>query len=130
MKHLINYFRNSIKSFVLIGLFVVLSGASLARAGSYEDFFTAIRRDDARTIETLLLRGFDANTLDPNAQHALYLAAREPSPAAANALLLASSINVNHLNAKGESPLAAEFGLKRFREGRFIDESVAAGVAH
>ena len=27
-------------------------------------------------------------------------------------------------------PLAAEFGLDRFREGRFIDESVAAGVAH
>ena len=33
--------------------------------------------------------------------------------------------------AKGEpGPLAAEFGLERFREGRFIDESVAAGVAH
>lgn len=33
--------------------------------------------------------------------------------------------------AKGEpGPLAAEFGLNRFREGRFIDESVAAGVAH
>ncbi|WP_380052937.1 sarcosine oxidase subunit beta family protein [Falsihalocynthiibacter sp. SS001] len=27
-------------------------------------------------------------------------------------------------------PLAAEFGLERFAEGRFIDESVAAGVAH
>ncbi|PRX37948.1 sarcosine oxidase subunit beta [Meinhardsimonia xiamenensis] len=34
------------------------------------------------------------------------------------------------LMVKGESPLAAEFGLNRFREGRFIDESVAAGVAH
>ncbi|NKB27168.1 MAG: sarcosine oxidase subunit beta family protein [Rhodobacteraceae bacterium] len=33
--------------------------------------------------------------------------------------------------AKGApGPLAAEFGLNRFREGRFIDESVAAGVAH
>ncbi len=27
-------------------------------------------------------------------------------------------------------PLSAEFGLNRFAEGRFIDESVAAGVAH
>ncbi|EYD77032.1 Sarcosine oxidase beta subunit [Rubellimicrobium mesophilum DSM 19309] len=27
-------------------------------------------------------------------------------------------------------PLSADFGLDRFREGRFIDESVAAGVAH
>ncbi|MCC5967318.1 MAG: sarcosine oxidase subunit beta family protein [Natronohydrobacter sp.] len=35
------------------------------------------------------------------------------------------------LIAKGEpGPLAAEFSMTRFREGRFIDESVAAGVAH
>lgn len=34
------------------------------------------------------------------------------------------------LMANGESPLTAEFGLDRFRVGRFIDESVAAGVAH
>ncbi|QDC09197.1 sarcosine oxidase subunit beta family protein [Oceanicola sp. D3] len=34
------------------------------------------------------------------------------------------------LMAKGHSPLTSAFGLERFREGRFIDESVAAGVAH
>ncbi|SNT68886.1 sarcosine oxidase subunit beta family protein [Paracoccus seriniphilus] len=35
------------------------------------------------------------------------------------------------LVANGQpGPLAADFGLNRFREGRFIDESVAAGVAH
>ncbi len=34
------------------------------------------------------------------------------------------------LMARGGSPLAAAFGMERFREGRFIDESVAAGVAH
>jgi sarcosine oxidase, subunit beta len=34
------------------------------------------------------------------------------------------------LMAKGHSPLASAFGLERFREGRFVDESVAAGVAH
>ncbi|MBZ4022847.1 sarcosine oxidase subunit beta [Rhodobacter sp. TJ_12] len=34
------------------------------------------------------------------------------------------------LVAKDYSPLAADFGLDRFKEGRFIDESVAAGVAH
>jgi sarcosine oxidase, subunit beta len=35
------------------------------------------------------------------------------------------------LMAKGEpGPLAADFGIERFRDGRFIDESVAAGVAH
>ncbi|WP_101068241.1 sarcosine oxidase subunit beta family protein [Roseovarius salinarum] len=34
------------------------------------------------------------------------------------------------LMVRGYSPLTAAFGLERFREGRFIDESVAAGVAH
>ncbi|CTQ50652.1 sarcosine oxidase subunit beta family protein [Jannaschia donghaensis] len=34
------------------------------------------------------------------------------------------------LIAKGHSPLTEAFGMERFREGRFIDESVAAGVAH
>ena len=34
------------------------------------------------------------------------------------------------LIAKGHSPLTEEFSLNRFRIGKFIDESVAAGVAH
>ena len=34
------------------------------------------------------------------------------------------------LIAKGYSPLTEEFSLWRFKEGKFIDESVAAGVAH
>ena len=35
------------------------------------------------------------------------------------------------LMAKGEpGPLATDFSMYRFREGKFIDESVAAGVAH
>ena len=34
------------------------------------------------------------------------------------------------LMATGRSPLTDEFSMWRFREGKFIDESVAAGVAH
>ena len=34
------------------------------------------------------------------------------------------------LIAKGYSPLTEEFSMWRFKEGKFIDESVAAGVAH
>ena len=34
------------------------------------------------------------------------------------------------LMAKGASPLADEFTMWRFGEGKLIDESVAAGVAH
>ncbi|MEM1362424.1 MAG: FAD-dependent oxidoreductase, partial [Pseudomonadota bacterium] len=41
-----------------------------------------------------------------------------------------SGFAMAELMAKGGSPLAEQFGLDRFREGRFVDESVAAGVAH
>ncbi|WP_278922413.1 MULTISPECIES: sarcosine oxidase subunit beta family protein [Pseudophaeobacter] len=34
------------------------------------------------------------------------------------------------LMATGHSPLTEEFSMNRFKEGKFIDESVAAGVAH
>ena len=34
------------------------------------------------------------------------------------------------LVATGHSPLTEEFSMNRFRHGKFIDESVAAGVAH
>ena len=34
------------------------------------------------------------------------------------------------LMATGHSPLTEEFSINRFKEGKFIDESVAAGVAH
>ncbi|MCL3882901.1 sarcosine oxidase subunit beta family protein [Marivita sp. GX14005] len=41
-----------------------------------------------------------------------------------------SGFGFAELMAKGHSPLTDAFGLNRFAEGRFIDESVAAGVAH
>ena len=42
-----------------------------------------------------------------------------------------SGFAMAELVARGSpGPLAAAFGLERFREGRFIDESVAVGVAH
>ncbi|AQS49928.1 MULTISPECIES: sarcosine oxidase subunit beta family protein [Thioclava] len=41
-----------------------------------------------------------------------------------------SGYGMAELIARGHSPLTDQFGLDRFKEGRFIDESVAAGVAH
>ncbi|MEM9798303.1 MAG: sarcosine oxidase subunit beta family protein [Pseudomonadota bacterium] len=41
-----------------------------------------------------------------------------------------SGFAMAELMATGHSPLTEAFTLGRFREGRFIDESVAAGVAH
>ena len=41
-----------------------------------------------------------------------------------------SGFAMAELMAKGASPLTDEFSMYRFKEGKFIDESVAAGVAH
>ncbi|MES1979387.1 MAG: ankyrin repeat domain-containing protein [Pseudomonadota bacterium] len=95
---MINYIKYSIYLFVLIGF-------NISRAGSYEDFFKAIKTDDAGAIQNLLARGFDPNTLDPQVQHGLILAIREPSPKVIKALLAAPNLDLNALNAKGESPL-------------------------
>ena len=98
MKYLMYYFKKALYLLVLIGF-------NVSHAGSYEDFFRAIKNDDAATIQQLLARGFDANTLDPKNQHGLIMAILEPSPKVANALLNASKININAFNALGESPL-------------------------
>ncbi len=96
--NLINYFKLSLLSHV----FIVFS---FAHAGSYDDFFTAIQRDDARTIHALVQRGFDPNTIDPQARHGLSMALADSALKAADALLDAPGIDVNFLNAQDESPL-------------------------
>lgn len=101
---------NRIKYIVYLIGFI---GVSAAMAGSYDDFFVAIKRNDAGTIQTLLRRGFDPNTRNPEGEHGLALAIREPSPEVA--LLLAGSpdIDPEARNAKDESllMLAALKGL-------------------
>ena len=84
---------------------VVLIGLSVARAGSYEDFFVAVKRDDGPAITGLLLRGFDPNTLDPAGRHGLFLALQEGSLKAAEALVYWPRTNVEWRSPKDESPL-------------------------
>lgn len=84
---------------------IVIAGFSSSIAGSYDDFFMAIKRDDSSAVRELLQRGFDANTIDSTGQNGLYLALREPSPKVAQVLIDWPQTNVNALNPKGESPL-------------------------
>jgi ankyrin repeat protein len=98
MKIFINHFNKAIYLFVLIGLNVV-------HAGSYDDFFVAVKNDDTQTVQQLLARGFDANTLDPKGQNGLIMAIREPSLKSANLLIDSPKVDLNALNRSGESPL-------------------------
>ena len=75
------------------------------QAGSFDDFFIALQRDDGRAIENLLRRGFDPNTRDAKGQVGLVMALQLGSLSAFNALLTAKKLEVNLQNAHGESAL-------------------------
>jgi uncharacterized protein len=94
--------RNYLKTFVYL---VVLIGCSVAKAGSYEDFFVAIKQDNPAAIMVLLQRGFDPNTLDPAGLSGLYLALRDSSLKAAQALIDWPKTNLEVRTAEDESPL-------------------------
>lgn len=84
---------------------VVMTMISSANAGSYEDFFVAIKRDDPKTITALLARGFDPNTPSPQGQDGLFMALREDSLKAAVALIDWPKTKVESRTAQDESPL-------------------------
>lgn len=94
--------RHLLRSFVAAA--ALLAGLA-AHAGSYEDFFTAITRDNPQALKELFDRGFDANTVDDKGQTGLYVALRNESLKAAAAIVEASSLQPNVLNAAGESAL-------------------------
>lgn len=94
--------RNHLK--FLVYLLVALS-VSLARAGSYEDWFIAIKRDNAADVTQLLQRGFDPNTVDPSGRPGLFIALQEGSLKVAEVLVAWPKTNVEWRSPKDESPL-------------------------
>jgi ankyrin repeat protein len=92
--------RNVLKAFSILGIWPAMGWAN-----SYEDFFTALKRDDVPALQALAARGFDLNTLDPQGQHPLFVALRDESDRAATYLISQAGVQVEFRNAKGESPL-------------------------
>jgi ankyrin repeat protein len=84
---------------------VVLNSISTAIAGSYEDFFRALRNDNAGAVSELLTRGFDPNSPDEKGQTALHLATRDSLPKVAAVLLAHPAVRVDSPNASDETPL-------------------------
>jgi ankyrin repeat protein len=95
-------FKKIIKCVVLIGIFTI---KFKAQAGSYEDFFKAVQVDNVRTVQTLLQRGFDPNTVNPEGIPALMLAVQEPSLKVAELLASWPQTKTEVRNANDESPL-------------------------
>ena len=101
------------KYFRFIVYLIVYIGYSSALAGSYDDFFKAIKEDNPVVLSNLMNRGFDVNTISPLGEYALILALREPRLKAARVLIGWPNLNAEVRSAQNESPLmlAALHGL-------------------
>ncbi len=93
-----NYFR-------YLSYLLVVVAFSSAQAGSFDDFFIAIKNDNAGAVVDLVKRGFDPNTRDTKGQPGLTAAMQERSAKVARVLLEQPGIDVNALNPAGESAL-------------------------
>lgn len=94
--------RNSFRFafYLLLAIWV-----SAANAGSYDDFFRAIKQDDAAAVRALLERGFDPNTQDPGGRQGLFMALQDGSLKVASVLIDWPKTKIEWRSAKDESPL-------------------------
>lgn len=93
------------KYFRYLALCIVSVAVFSARAGSYEDWFAALKRDDAGVVKALLDRGFDANTPNPDGLDGLYLALRDGSLKSAQVLAEWPKTDIDRRSTKDETPL-------------------------
>ncbi len=88
-------------------LSVVLSGllALNTWAGSYDDFFLAVKQDNPVAVQDLLNRGIDPNLLSPEQVPAIIFALRISSFKVSKVLFEHPGLDVNILSKENESPL-------------------------
>ncbi len=99
--NLLYYFRIIVYLLVFTGF----QQATQATAGSYDDFFKAIELDDDVTINALLQRGFDPNTVNPSATPGLLLAIQGNALKVVERLIHWPLTKIDIRNDKDESPL-------------------------
>jgi len=97
-----NYFKKQYKYFVYIAFLI---NTSSSFAGSYEDFFLAIKNDEVKVISSLLVRGFDPNTVDLNGEPAILNALRHGSLKSFELIAKQPKLKLNVFNSHGESAL-------------------------
>lgn len=94
--------KNHFKKLIYL---IVIAASFSAHADSFNDFFRAVRADNASGVKSLLNRGFDPNTRDEHGQTGLLIAVKEPSPKVIQVLLDFPKTDVEARNSKDESPL-------------------------
>ena len=98
-----NKFKKRIVLKAFLCLFLVASPT--VWANSFDDFFSAVKRDDVSTLRQLAQRGFDLNTRNEAGEHALFLALRDDAPGVAGFLISQEKVQVEVRTPKDESPL-------------------------
>ena len=93
------------KYFKYVLYLIVLIQLNTVHAGAFDDFFRAVKNDDASTVKNLLQRGLDPNTRDETGQHGLFIALRESSLKAAKTLIDWPKTDLNAANKANETPL-------------------------
>ncbi len=76
------------------------------KSSSYDDWFNAIRLDDARRIEALLARGFDPNSIEPELfDSGLILAIRHKAAKVLSVLLALDNLDIERPSRNGDTAL-------------------------
>jgi ankyrin repeat protein len=88
--------------------FLLVAGAAVgvpALAGSFDDFFRALKQDDVEALSRLARRGFDLNTRNETGEPPLLVAIRAEAIRAASWLAEQRGVDLDALNAKDENAL-------------------------
>jgi len=114
------------RSLARLTLFVALVfGAAFTQAGSLDDFFVAVHRNDPATLQALVNRGFDPNSFDEQGEPALVKALKLGSLEAAKVLMNAPRVKLNATNQLGENALMMASLQGRLSEVRALIEKGA-----
>lgn len=90
----------------LVILCSVAIAPAVAFAGAYDDFFRAVKMDDAQVVKALLARGFDPNAVDEErGDTGMILAMREGSMKVFDVLLNAPDIDLEIGAKNGDTAL-------------------------
>lgn len=118
--------RKSLKHIVFKGIVSFLFVMSTpAWASSFDDFFSAVKRDDVAAVRQLAQRGFDLNTRNEAGEHALFLALRDDAPAVSAFLIGQAKVQVEARTAQDESALMIAALKGRLEEARRLIERKA-----
>lgn len=90
---------------LIIVLFIVFVPFAAVYAGSYNDFFAAIRADDVDTVSNLLSKGFDPNAPTEDGQTPLIAALKAGAEKTTRLLINTKGVDIERTNLNDETAL-------------------------